>query len=856
MSDIKNLFLVNHAKENVVCALEQDSQFLFKPAKLTPGRGAINTVGIEWVNYKLPTKSDRYHVYQIGDVSKTTLGGLPVKDNWVSVQDIMNSEFYIIDGYDDKGRQHCKDDIFVMITKSGNLVIAVREIVQIPALDKGTFFIRFYKNAYFSSERSLTTDRYIKTNSAVSFTRTDTITFQQEINNLSAFTSHNLKLFKNGWLVDSFNPDLIALGDKLEYVIDSSIKELITLPVSTLETFTSELDLVRKYLLYRNKVTGNPVDFRDDVDLYVVGDNVNLGVFYHKGSDFSLRMVTHKDYSIPVSGLTTLTNTVPEFNSVDNLTLKLYVRHGGLDQHLINTTSRLLELMELSDSNIQKALTGRLGNVDIWTASKLEANVYPKVMRTVRNTVSGDDVTDLYGYEATVNLVGSVQQLPILINGTKFISIPDGLQVNSTVFEYGLDGELLGFYKNNEGGLYRVKNLTATLCEVFYGTGGNSNGIVYNQNCTLLTTENHKFYYCDIVNGIPLNNWRLGVEREDYIYVNNEITWLLDPVLFSTAVSTSDNFLVRALTVDNRKGYIDYTISSTEEVFITGTDTSNLTEVPLTIPSERLDVFLNGRVLTEGLDFYIDWPRLIITNKEFLNPTGFNQSLVVRVHGFCKDDLQYRYNGEWGWVKNGVISDDSVYGVRNNKNFTLSIGGRVLADNPNYYDESAILLENGIVEGEVYQIRDTLFPVDQYVIQDTFTLRGESEVINQKVSNYLSVYRDNPERISLGAIPKKHVLVSPFVGALNHALQAGLIRPVLEGYAYKDEYVIEMVGPYRELLQFDPLVQPEIQNRITVHPHQFDYITELTRDQYIFLLRAVEIYLADKVDLSNFIKIN
>ncbi len=58
-------FLIDHARLNVYCGLDQDKQFIIEPAKISPIDGVFNLVNVLNKQYTLPLQGKRFHIYQI-----------------------------------------------------------------------------------------------------------------------------------------------------------------------------------------------------------------------------------------------------------------------------------------------------------------------------------------------------------------------------------------------------------------------------------------------------------------------------------------------------------------------------------------------------------------------------------------------------------------------------------------------------------------------------------------------------------------------------------------------------------------------------------------------------------------------
>lgn len=93
----------------------------------------------------------------------------------------------------------------------------------------------------------------------------------------------------------------------------------------------------------------------------------------------------------------------------------------------------------------------------------------------------------------------------------------------------------------------------------------------------------------------------------------------------------------------------------------------------MTIPPRRLDVWLNGHPLIEGLDYHVNWPEVVVVNKQYLT-SDENQLIDIRGQGFCAADLKPEPPREFGFVEHGYLSKDRQYNVRDDKVLSVVLG--------------------------------------------------------------------------------------------------------------------------------------------------------------------------------------
>ncbi len=846
-------YLLDHATKNVWCSPEQDYQHIFQPMRITPDRGIRNSVEVEWERMSLPKATPKYQVYQIGQLDPSIINLLQDDFSWFSVQSVMNKLNVVIDVYTTEGRQLPRDEVYFRKTRTRNLVVAIRENVKVCELDKTEIFVRVYSNAFFNSVRSNERPERIYTQTKYINNSTDVVNFQNEVLIIKANWHGEIYFYWNGWQVDSFVLDNIKTGDVLEYVHDTTIYEVTDYIVNDLETFNSDLDRVRKYLLYRNKEGKDKIDFKDDIDISLYHDTPTglKGIFYHKFGDSAMRMVTHKDYSIPVSVITDAVNRVPGWSNPLGIRIRLRIRKSGMDRPLVYENSRIHDLLRMDDDKVQMAMIGANSTLAEWTANKLESSLYGELMRSAIGYVTMPMVQATYGYNACSKLLGDTPSIPETVNGVLVAKQPIKLQNNSTMFEYDIQGRLMGYRYNNLGELFPVSNVAVGYVEGMSGIAGNSCSISYNELCVQIPTNvNFACYYCPLENGAPTYQWVLGIHREDYIYVNDEVTWLLDDTVFYYAVKTNSDFLVNEMDIARTDGVFKFTVNSTELVggeTVTG---------PTLIPPGKIDVFLNKRPLIENLDYYVKWPEVLIVNKRYLDQTTELQNVIVRCSGFCTDTIERQPIAEFGFVEHGLMSSNNQFDVRADRVMRFVVDGRLYHPKELLFAETDQGLKmESVRNGSPYQIDDIVVPMNEYIDIDTYEYRAASQVLDKKVSNYLSLYYPEPVIDGLSIIDSRYEVSSPFISKVHDDLVTGFLSPDGIKGQYGDDYIRSLMRTYEWLLEFDPLIQGYDNRYVIVHPHTHYIETELGIYEYKFLDRLINLYFGEQVDITSHIRL-
>lgn len=859
-------FLVTHAYQNVWCDPEQDYQHIFMPALLTPQSGAMGSVNVLWRTYNLPTTTDIYQVFQIGQVNPEALGLEAKWDQWESLATVMTNRKVYINVYTTEGINLPLATSYLMFTRDRTLVVAVKMWPSIADLTQTDVFFRFYSNSFFSSKRSwgdtnVVTSRFYQ-HQGVS---TAALTFQHLYQ--SYLTKPGLvTLYKNGRYVSTFNPLTLVTGDILEFVYDSSVKKVVDFPISQLQTFESTKDSKIKYLLHYPGAQGvsdgsdavqATIDYRDDIDVFLFKPGFNPdgsanfdGIYFHKNNDDAFRQVTHRDYSVAVPYVVTYQNTNPTWNNLSMLTIRIVIRQAGWDRPLVSEVNRINQLYKMPDQDIINAFLGINSTVQYWRAPWLEASDYVTIMDSLANQVSLDLVEGAYGYYAISNLIAPT---PTLIpSNANWISLPPGLQSNATMYEYDENGLLLGWYPHTLGPEYTPVYEGCELVEGLVGPASSTLSQVMGQNSIPIQAGiSYRFYIAPIVNGVAqTGQWKdVTGDSTKYQIVNGYVQWLVNTTAYQTCIKSDQQHLVYQLTLNPANSTLQFSIQATVSY------PNGMVNEVLTIPVGQLDLWMNGHALIENVDYYCVWPQVVIVNKKFLSEDG-PQVITIRGSGFCNSDLTRTPAMESDFVRFGVLSHNGYYNVHSGRVMRIVANGAVWASSQVVFAEDQIqgTIPN-LPNGAPYSITSVIVPMRSFTDEDTYTMLAADKPIDAAVSAYLTEMLPDTYPTTPDIIQDKYDLVSPFASRIVHDMVNGILPMNDFMGQYSDRDVKAALAPYVYLLSYDPTQKNVDLTHLAIHPHDKYTVINLSIYQYNFLSRASQIFLNGQVDLTKFLSI-
>lgn len=862
--DVLGGFLQRHAYSNVWCTPNQDKQAIFQPARLTDLNGAWIDFRVMWTKHKLPDDRSRFHIYQIGQIHPLLLGLQSGPYNqWVLLADACNAMAMMADVYTVKGIQIHRSQVWYKVTPERDLIFAIRipEYDRIPIdLATETIYLRLYTNAYFQSNRANSADNVVVVQGTQVVTNSDIMAMQQLIITYRQKPVGATRCYVNGRIVDNVDMITARPGDYIEFVFDGSIKRTITFDLASLPQFESTLDNVYKYLLHYPGL-GDMIDYMDDIDVHLIKPGTGVrykGLYYNKNNPMAMRMVTHKDYAVPVQFLESYTQAVPDMGALGTCKLVLYVRNSGYDRPLVYEENRIQDLYKLTDEELLQAMLGINAVVDVWKVENLENSGYTALMSKPLGGITVQNVQDAYGYNAVSQLIANTPQRTVLQSTKQRIEIPAGLATDCTVYEYDADGFLLDYHLHTEGTAYACADDNARLCEVISGQANEGLGSFWDvQTHPIDLNMNYRFYTCGRSGGIIDDQWVDVTGTSLYTINNGVVTWFVNRTTTYTMVRPNKKHITYKLDYLAVDGLITFSLREWREDL--------QAYRTMAVPMGELDIFLNKKSLIEDLDYIVDFPRVTINNKEYLiDPDNQAQEIIIRFSNFCKSDLSRPNVPDIGFVQYGVLSYNNKYDIREDKVNRVVVDGALYRYDELTYAESDFDIHvTDARNGAPYSLRDIIVPMNDYLnrpdekVDPTFELRDKSIAIDTAISDYMTLKIPQKDPVPPSAIAALYQVVSPFFNRIVHDLNSGALWDDKFTEQYSDVFVQETCQRYEYLLAWDPVTDENLidPNFVVVHPHNVNGYIDMGVYQYKFLNRVARIYGSNRISLSGSIRV-
>lgn len=894
--------LLDYAVANTWCNPEQDRHYTIRAAKISPHIGVIGRISVMGTVIDLPTRTDRYHVFYIGNLNPLLMNllssspiwsikGWKVFSNSIETNDVM------IDIFTAGGEQLPKFDSFYKFTPDNVFIFCVpvnnklamnfHVLSNTGTIEAGeAIYLRAYRNQYYddTSNRQPTDGLIYRSYLNI----TDSQRFQIQNEQIGTHPQYLLKTISlvNGYRVPNVDMSNTKRGDTVEYIFDSSIIEKRRYQVSSLRSFNSVLDNTYKYLIHDPSLVINDIKFIDDIDVYVgcvystreTRPNGSMVVVtkdkaYYLGRTRAknTRMVTHRDYSIDTLAVSSISNNLKadidsdegsnllDLIDVKNFYIELIVRDSYPIRHLVKDNNRIFEMYKLPSDKIIDAMVGIRANVDVWKASNLESSFYTRHMGLYQHDLTPNVLQSAFGYNAISQIVGDTPRPTQMVSGQNMVlNIPPQLQHNSTVYEYDIDGYFLGVYNHNAGLMYACNNPLTKTVEMLSGRGTSRPDIKFGvDDIPISVGHNTKVYCCSLVGGIPNNQWVDITNSGQYVINNNilKFTNVTNPNRYLAVVSDKD-FLMFETTITASDGILSFDLSQEEN------RTGVFDNTVLTIPYGQLDIILNDKYsLINGIDYTVNFPNVIIHNKKYLRQpaTTTPQKVHVRFYGFCTSDLQLDPIEDTGFIKHGYLSDDTRFNLRDDKVNRIVVDGRVMRkDQIEYGETGSFIRPLHALNGLPYQVKDIVVPMKDYVPSDTYSLRAISMQIDKAVEDYLSEYMPKQDRGHIFTIQTKHNVFSIFFSKIIDTMAKGFISETLCSTLTRHPDILNYFSQFNHLLEKDVLnIMPsDYYDFVIIHPHCLNSVINLGAEQYRVLQVLVSIYGKNKVSLASSINIS
>lgn len=901
-------FLQSDALKTVWCAPNQNRTIITAPAKISGQYGTTYSVRVMMQVYPLPTQAagDYYFVYQIGPAPAVlfNLLGIP-KNVWTSCADICTSESMVMYIYNENGIRACLSQCYLRFNSDGNLVLAVLVNDSIPTFfETQALHFQMNSNAYFDSmywtnaknNAGLPLAPAIQYASITLQTNSDLSGFFNQVNSMIQATvpSAGLIISRNGRYYNSLSQlNTAVIGDTIEVLVDASVKSTYVLPLPEMPSFTSVLDAGVVKRAFMADTNYSVIDFKDDVDFFMISQTNSTepnGLYFNQDNSNCVRMLTHNAYALQNTLLQNMLANDTVFHQETDVSIQAVVRHSGTERVVGTVASRIADLYKMSLADMLGAIASVNALIPEWQAANLENSPYTAIMGEWDSQVTADQVELALGYDAlTSEYANPYPNFGQELAGLKEDSytLPEGIY-QALATTYDQNGKLLSFESGTPDPIQVVPQpiATAALVELVPGRLYGASEAAHYMGCMIvnvplpLTQTGFRAYVTPIDNnGNPTNQWLDVTANAQGLFSlsANDLT-----LTWNTTLLTTENYYPLVVVGDIAlmyqipfgtvyPGYMSFSLQCNQWYVPAKLSATNppvfQANVVAPIPFRSMDIFMDGQSLIEGIDYVVNWPTIVIS-KQPSEAVGIAPTIYVRCYGL--PDFNSTTNSfvrntptETGFVVNGLISMDSNYRIRHERNQRVVVGGAVLSPSVSLFAEDNIAPTlSSPLNGAPYSVMDIVMPVEFFTDQTTTPFRAVDQSIDTRVSQYLTGKVSKSQPLAINPILDKYNLYSPFLSAIITGFIDGtFLNQGQLNAAYTNLNVASWLTPFMFLIPFDPTQNSNLNpSYVYVRPHPYPQVVVVTQVQYEFLLTVIRDYLSANagivIDLSSYIQIS
>lgn len=854
------------ALENIYCAPHQDRQYTFNLVRVTKPKRPVKRKVIIYsgASKHLPDSVNTFHVYLIGNLNPSVINLLRqnrdwYRDSWVQVSTDMVERNYILQLYNQDGVMFPRTNIYYMFIDENSIIFATKIDTEMSRnFDVESFkFLRVYSNRYFTTNEYLSQPvrKGIQLSSYIVNNNTNKVAVQTKIAEYKR-SGGDVMVYVNGYYTDNVTLHL-PTPSRVEVVYDQSIISKEKYPINSLRTFSSIIDSKLKYLLYRDPVI-NRIQYEDDNEIYVTSNTTGhpTGLYFYQHKEFAVRNVTDKDYSLYTQYVnnqaTTLSGKVGGVSGDKYLTI--YTRKSGLSRELKYTSLKLHELYKLPKTVQLDVLTNTNYTITEFRAETLEASDYFKLASLKSMSKVTEELSrSAIGYNGISYEYG---KSPIRITaGDNYVQVPLIYRNDSTVYEYDKNRRMVGRF-TTQGPAYIPSNPDVRHLEFIRGTEVSSHGALYVKGEVInLRNFEYRLLVASFQGFAIQSPWVDITNDASKVVINGQLATLNISDAEKVKVVYQDNPVLWDVDVPLTQGTMFFPISYVEDRGL------GLRRHPLDYVPETIEVYLNGYRLNYNLDYFLELPNINIVNKSYIDYTKENQKVHIRARGVVNDVSELNQHEINGFVNNGVLGRNNLYDIRDDRVFSIFVGGKIYSkDNLKFAEEDNSIRLNDALNGLPYSMSETMIPLYDMTGLDTTDFYKESSDLNKRIAGLFDLIYPEPKVDEFNIISDHHYLYSPVVSRVIHEMLMGVIPASTYINPYDDTVFFDLLNQedYKLLHKLDPIRANLPDNLVEIHPHLGNTHVNLNLHQYRFVANLVRVLTnnkPEKINLSGYITV-
>ena len=840
--------LVDHAFKNTWFNGGRNRELQIKLKRFSPENGFINVFPLFNNTFRLPVERTYSHVFYVTGLTTMMVEHMKKvkgfrKQLWFKLEDLVNDTCTDYSLFTSKGLFIPRNSIYYTFVDDSHIVMAVNETAKLNvSWGNEEFILRCFHNYHYGSNGF---NVEIK---ATSFKPRDTeeiLVIERDLRNRKA--GKYFFVYVNGFISNDFALGNISPLDQVEFVTDNTVMDVDYWKYNELHNFSSETDNCNKYLLNSIGDENETLSFCEDNDFYLFYQPENhyaKGIRVLRKSPCDITMVSHRDYAVKKTVLDEAFKELNEFLGIvdadpNDFYVMVMKRNSSLRRKASLTNPVFKKLYDLDSKERTRGLKGQIPAVRDWEISKIESSSFVKLLRSDPSSYTVEKVVEAYGYFKSSEILG---ETPLRVLKQPNVQLPNGCSGSSVVFEFNSEGLLLG-YSNSQGVSYRCKNKETSLIETLIGEGrvNLSKAIGKGKVEVLPYLSEYRVYSCE-GKETPNGKWKDITDSDLYIIEEDHVvskdsknSWLM--------FLSDKHILVNNISLRSVRGVLSFTLKEYPN--------GQLDEDPqiLPFPMGQLDIWMNKRKLIQGLDYFVLFPNVFITNKAYLRNENYGelQDIVYRYNGLPDKDfksIEDTLPGGFGWVFNGYLSSNVKAYLGDLGAFQFNIGGCI-------FHPEEVTGNISYMNGYPYEHRDLLLPLKSNGNFSTYELREKDRRLQEVFAVRSGTYSLKPPPSS-----NKYEVVSPFFSALIFAVSNSLLE-FDKTRRLSDEEVSSICSPFAYLLKVDPILKNERidGNVVKILASNSEYIAEVDPASFNLLKTVERLFGDNKIDINESIRL-
>lgn len=818
-----------------------DAQFTFEPARLTRINGVRHVADMGYTSYVLPDKTTPYVLYELMQRSPQLLELENLLMDWQRLDRVSEHNEQLIKVFTAE-RILPLNTCWVKQSKNRTLLLAVAEQPNRTLLRLNKpLYIHLSSNDWLS-EMGQHLPTPVKSVNALINSPSDA---SPVIAQWHAHTDGNGWLFHNGYYVNDVSTPEIAAGDNLQLLIDKTGRGYADYPLSQLKHYTSEMDARGKYLIQLPTPDNHRVELPDEVEIFICNAQPNAGqysrvkgVYYSRLFESDTRVLTHQDFAIDARRIEAIIDEHSDEMEWDAPFLRVFMRnHTEADKVAPAIDNNyLVDLFRVDRETRASLMLGTVSTFEGWQASKLEQSVVARWQQMTSFGLTFANLKGVYAFEelnrrarAATWLDGDEVRLPFAAKMGGILQL----------FRNGLLVDHIRIAENME---YQLVSVTSDIDAVEFLPGRFvESGDGFDRDTDYFDQADwfdERFYWRAMNSG---DVWVPAVVGQD-LHIDEatgSINW--------DSVHTADERMRRSLrdSVYRQWDILPEMIYHPLDIYTTP---------PVTLlPLSKLDLYINGHKLVEGIDYRVDYPQVQIYNKEYYLEQA-DPNIPLKVELFHYGVPEHPGEGaRWGFIRHRMLRDTDKRLFIHNRNHHIVVDGRrVDPDEVNHFEATEYETRPDLREGGLYALEPypwMLGPWARMRLTDGNLERG------RRVGEVLSPLL--PEAVAQGPvwITHAHAVFSPWLKRLLQRIREGELDVTALGDSLTAIRVA--VIPYLDELDQDIAgqVHGDEWSFIDIHPTPDLEQVRITEEEFLFLRKINTEYLNGRVVMNTYIQV-